>query len=119
MSFAENKIPYRVTIYPSEDDDGSFNPNGRHSRIYLRLNNQTKETILRKKNDRTCPTFESGEKQSFELDFIQDINEKPKKLTIGYVNSDITATKWKIDKVYFTNILFIKILIFFFKDCFT
>lgn len=41
----------------------------------------------------------SGNKQTFELDLIQNNNEQPKKLTIGYVNSDITARKWKLEKV--------------------
>ncbi len=96
ISFSENQIHYRVTIYPSNDDDGDFYPVS-NTRIFLRLNNQRKETNL---TDQTCPTFSAGEEQAFELDLMQINHDKPTKLTIGYVNSDITATKWKLDKVY-------------------
>ena len=93
-----------MTIYPSNDDDGDFYP-ARDSRIFFRLNNQRKKTNL---TDRLCPTFSAGEKQTFQIDLIQNNNEKPKTLTIGYVNSDITATKWKLQKVLFEYFLFIE-----------
>jgi hypothetical protein len=35
------------------------------------------------------------------MDLIQDTNEQPTKLTIGYYNSNITAGKWKLQKVLF------------------
>jgi hypothetical protein len=67
-----------------------------NSRIYLRLNDQPKEINLTN-SDQSCPKFESGVKQSFEFNVTQ--NEQPKKLTIGYVNSSNSATKWKLEKV--------------------
>ncbi len=97
LLFQGNSIRYRVTIYPSKDDDGDFYP-VQNSRIFLRLNNQRKKTNL---TDQTCPAFTAGEEQTFELNLIQNNHEKPKTLTIGYVNSDITATKWKLEKVFF------------------
>jgi len=96
--FIGNKIHYRVTIYPSNDDDGEFNPT-LNSRIFLRLNNHSKELNLIQKSNQLCPTFESGVKQTFELDLIQSNDEQLKKLTIGYVNSQNTARKWKLEKV--------------------
>jgi hypothetical protein len=35
------------------------------------------------------------------MDLIQDTNEQPTKLTIGYYNSNINAGKWKLQKVLF------------------
>ncbi|CAF3790952.1 unnamed protein product [Rotaria sordida] len=99
----ENKIRYRVIIYPSHDNDGEFKAI-QDSQIFLRLNNQTKEINIIDKTDQSCPTFDSGEKQEFELDLIQDINEQPEKLTIGYINSDDTAKQWKLEKIILINI---------------
>jgi hypothetical protein len=96
LSSSGNSVRYRVTIYPSNDQDGVFYP-VRNSRIFIRLNKQKKETNL---TDRTCPEFAAGVKQTFQIDLKQNENEKPKKLTIGYVNSDITASKWKLEKVF-------------------
>lgn len=104
--FAENKVHYRVTIYPSNDEDGEFN-SSHNSRIFLRFNNHPKEIYLTKKTNQLCPTFESGVEQKFDLDFIQNNNEKPNKLTIGYVNSELTARKWKLEKVGFCFFIFI------------
>ena len=95
---SENKTRYRVTIYPSHDESGEFNP-VEGSRIFLRLNSQTKETNLLNNNDQSCPFFDPNEEQTFELDLIENPNVKPKKLTIGYVNSDPTASTWEIEKV--------------------
>jgi hypothetical protein len=108
----QNKVHYRVIIHPSNDIDGEFNASN-DSRIFLRVNNQTKDSYLYKKDTKLCPTFESGENQSFEIDLKQNINEKPTKLTVGYYNTDIAAGKWKIQKVY----LFIRIFIEMFFCC--
>ncbi|CAF3621989.1 unnamed protein product [Rotaria sp. Silwood1] len=99
----ENKIRYRVIIYSSHYDDGEFNPN-RDSQMYLRLNNQIKETNIIDKTKQLCPSFDSNEKQEFELDLIQDINEQPEKLTIGYINSDPSAKTWKLEKIVLINV---------------
>ncbi|CAF2961367.1 unnamed protein product [Rotaria sp. Silwood2] len=101
----ENKTRYRVIIYPSDNDDGEFNPI-QDSQMFLRLNDQTKETNIIDKTDQLhpCPAFDSGEKQEFELDLIQDINEQPKKLTIGYINSHSTAKTWKLEKIVLINV---------------
>ena len=91
----DKSIRYRVTIYPSNEADGNFDPD-RDSRIFLSVDQQSHEIDLPRK---PCPTFHAGEKQTFELDLIQNNEEKPKKLTIGYVNQNRRASKWKIDKV--------------------
>jgi hypothetical protein len=99
----QNKVHYRIIIHPSKDIDGEFNASN-DSRIFLRINNQTKDSFLYKKNTKHCPTFESGENQSFEIDLRQNINEQPNKLTIGYYNTDIAAGKWKLQKVIDWNV---------------
>lgn len=96
----KNKIHYRIIIYPSKDSDGEFNALN-DSRIFLRLNNQIKDSFLHKKDTRYCPSFESGESQTFEIDLRQNANEQPNKLTFGYYNTDITAGKWTIQKVFY------------------
>ena len=96
----QNKVHYRIIIYPSNEPDGEFNASN-ESRIFLRINNQTKDSVLYKKDSKYCPTFESGESQSFEIDLRQNINEQPMKLTVGYYNTDITAGKWKLQKVIY------------------
>jgi hypothetical protein len=63
------------------------------------LNNQTKDTFIENDGKKSCPSFESGEHQTFKIDLIQNTNEKPTSLTIGYINSDIAAGKWKLQKV--------------------
>ncbi|CAF0716915.1 unnamed protein product [Adineta steineri] len=98
----ENKIRYRVTIYPSHDDDGEFNP-ARSSRIFLRLNNHPEENDIQKRTDHLCPTFVSGVDQPFELDLVQNADEQIKTLTIGYVNSEIQAKTWKLEKIVLYN----------------
>ena len=45
----QNKIHYRVTIYPSKDHDGEFSSLN-DSRIFLRLNDHTKDSYIYKKN---------------------------------------------------------------------
>ena len=67
--------------------------------MFVRLNNHTEETNLQNNDDQLCPPFNSGVDQTFELDLIENPNVKPKKLTIGYVNSDPTAELWEIEKV--------------------
>ncbi|CAF4689781.1 unnamed protein product, partial [Rotaria sp. Silwood2] len=98
----KNKVRYRINIYPSKDDDGEFNasPDGQ---IFIRLNSQTKNSFIVKKDTKDCPSFESGENQSFDIDLIQNENEQPTNLTIGYYNSNITAGKWKLDKIVLLN----------------
>ncbi|CAF3632135.1 unnamed protein product [Rotaria sordida] len=98
----KNKIHYRISIFPSKDDDGEFFPSN-DSQIFIRLNNQTKNSFILEKNTKNCPSFESGENQSFDIDLIQNINEQPTHLTIGYYNSNITAGKWKLDKIVLIN----------------
>ena len=97
-SYEKNKTHYRIIIYSSKDHDGKFMAL-LDSRIFIRLNNQTKSSRLVEENTGRCPSFESGENQTFEIDLVQDANEQPTKLTVGYHNSHITAGKWKIDKV--------------------
>ena len=95
----QNKVHYRIIIYPSNDIDGEFNASD-DTRMFLRINDQAKNSYLYKKNTKLCPTFESGENQSFEIGLRQNANEKPTKLTVGYYNTDIAAGKWKLQKVY-------------------
>jgi len=92
-------------IYPSKENDGEFNA-ASDSRIFLRLNNQTKDSFLYKKDTRYCPSFEPGENQTFEIDLRQNTNEKPTTLTIGYYNRDIAAGRWKIEKVFINRFFF-------------
>ncbi|CAF3453440.1 unnamed protein product [Rotaria socialis] len=99
----EIKNRYRVTIYPSHGNDGRFNPNP-NSRIFLCLNSQTREMNIKNEIDQLCPEFDSGVKKVFEVDLIQNINEKPERLTIGYANSDPTAKTWNIEKIVLLNI---------------
>lgn len=101
----KNKIHYRIIIYPSKDTDGEFNA-ASDSRIFLRLNNQTKDSFLYKKDTKYCPSFDPGENQTFEIDLRQNTNEQPTKLTIGYYNTDITAGRWKLEKVFINSFLF-------------
>jgi hypothetical protein len=112
----KNKIPYRITIYPSVDDHGEFNALN-NSRIFVRLNNQTKDSFIYKKESKYCPSFESGENQTFEINLGDNTNDKPMKLAIGYYNSDIAAGKWKLQKVEFC-IQNISKANFFLLDCF-
>lgn len=100
MPVSDNKTRYRVTICPSHDDDGEFNPT-EESCIFLRLNNHTEETYLIDKKNKPYPVFDSGKQRTFELDLIKDIDEQPEKITIGYISSDPTARSWKLDKVLF------------------
>lgn len=95
----KHKVRYRVNIYTSKTDDGEFNASS-DSQIFMRLNNQTKKSFILNKITKMCPSFDPDENQSFEVDLMQNSNEKPTKLTIGYYNSDIAAGKWKLDKVY-------------------
>ncbi|UJR29948.1 hypothetical protein I4U23_017495 [Adineta vaga] len=99
---SERPIRFRVIIYPSETDDGEFNPT-QHSRIFLRLNNHKKEVNLTRRSDQLCPTFESGVEQTFEVNFNQEKDEPVKTLTIGYVNTESQAKTWKIDKIVLIN----------------
>lgn len=94
----KNKVHYRITIYPSDDNDGEFTASN-DSKIYLRLNDQTKNSYVFIKGTKKCPSFESGDNQTFQMDLTQNPNEKPSKLTIGYYNSDIASGKWKLNKV--------------------
>ncbi len=102
-----NQTHYRIIIYPSEDMDGEFNASN-DSRIFLRLNNQTKDAFLYKKGTKFCPSFEAGENQTFEIVLRQNNNEQPMKLTMGYYNTDITAGKWKLQKVFSDLVFFIE-----------
>ena len=97
-----NKVHYRVIIYPAKETDGEFDASNT-SRIYLRLNNQAKDSILYRKGTRTCPSFQSGIEQTFEMNLRQNENEKPTKLTFGYYNNDISAGKWKLQKIVLIN----------------
>lgn len=99
--FLERKIRYCVTIYPSHEKEGNFNPN-ESSQIYLFLNNHTKQTYLLNQSDKSCPKFEAGVEKEFNIDLVQHINEKPKTLKIGYINSNPEAEKWKLKKVNFS-----------------
>jgi hypothetical protein len=77
------------------------------------LNNQIKNSFIRKKDSKYCPSFEPGEEQTFEIKLGGDSKEKPMKLTIGYQNSDIAAGKWKLQKVRFLFEIFTKQKLFF------
>ncbi|CAF3277422.1 unnamed protein product [Rotaria socialis] len=99
----KNQKRYRISIYPSKSEDGEFNASN-DSQIFIRLNNQKKNSLILNKNKKDCPSFEPGENKSFEVDLIQSSNEQPTKLTIGYYNSDIAAGKWKLDKIVLANI---------------
>ncbi|CAF0845811.1 unnamed protein product [Adineta steineri] len=96
------KTHYRIIIYPSKSIDGEFNALN-DSRIFVRLNNQKRDSFLYKDDTKSCPSFQAGENQTFELNFDQNITEQPTKLTIGYYNSDINARKWKIHKIVLIN----------------
>lgn len=98
-----NTVHYRVIIHPAKETDGDFDASN-NSRIYLRLNNQTKDTVLYKKGTKICPSFLSGIEQTFEVNLRQNENEKPTKLTFGYSNTDISAGKWKLQKIILINI---------------
>ncbi|CAF1063460.1 unnamed protein product [Adineta ricciae] len=98
----EIQVSYRVTIHPSKDPDGNFIPAPR-SRMFVRLNDHKKETILTTDHDQLCPTFEAGIQQTFVVDLNQEQDESVKKLTIGYVNTDSDAEQWKIEKIVLTN----------------
>lgn len=104
----KNKVHYRIIIYSSDDSDGEFNALN-DTKIFIRLNNQFKSSYLYKQNTRYCPSFQSGDNQTFEIDLRQNINEQPDQLTIGYYNTDIAAGKWKLEKVIlFSSKLFIE-----------
>ncbi|CAF3685342.1 unnamed protein product [Rotaria sp. Silwood1] len=98
----KTKVHYRINIYPSKDDDGEFLPS-MDSQIFIRLNNQKKKSFLIENDTKDCPAFEPGENQSFDIDLIQNENEQPTHLNIGYYNPNITAGKWKLDKIVLTN----------------
>ena len=91
-----------MTIYPSANEDGAFVP-AKDSQIFLRVNEQSKETTLIRNTDQSCPSFRAGVKQTFDIDLKNNFNEHPQKLTIGYVNSNAQATKWKLQKVSFSH----------------
>ena len=97
-----NQVHYRITIYPSNETNGEFDALD-DSRIFLRLNNQSKNSTLYRKGSKSCPSFQPGIQQTFEMNLRQNPNEKPTKLTIGYYNTDISAGKWKLQKVILVN----------------
>ncbi|CAF0986911.1 unnamed protein product [Adineta ricciae] len=98
-----DSVRYRVMIYPSKETDGEFDA-VEDTQMYIRLNNQTKDSFIYQKGTKMCPSFESGESQTFDMDLIHNLHEQPRKLTIGYYNSGITARKWKIHKIVLINI---------------
>lgn len=97
-----NKVHYRVIVYPAKETDGEFDASNT-SRIYLRLNNQTKDSVLYRKGTKSCPSFQPGIEQTFEMNLRQNENEKPTKLTFGYYNTDVSAGKWKVQKIVLIN----------------
>ncbi|UJR16504.1 hypothetical protein I4U23_003406 [Adineta vaga] len=97
-----NSVCYRVIIYPSKETDGEFDALN-DSQMFIRLNNQPKVSFIYEKGTQSCPSFDSGKNQTFEINSMQNTNEQPMKLTIGYYNSNITARKWKLQKIVLIN----------------
>lgn len=91
-------IPYQLVVYASKSGDGEFNALG-DSRIFVRFNMQDKDFELVDLHTKSCPSFESGEVKTFDIDMDIAENKNLSSLTVGYTNSDITAIKWQIEKV--------------------
>lgn len=87
-------IEYHLEIFPSDQPEGAMKIS-KETRISLRINDHRDEYSLHQ----LTPEFQSGEKQRFAMKFRLNPNEKPKKVTMGYVNDHRDAEEWHLDKV--------------------
>jgi len=92
---------HRISIYSSNETDGEFLPSS-STRFFLKINENQREILLfnQEENSSTDFSFRQGQMKTFDVNLPVEHVEK---FRFGYLNSHITATRWKIEKIILSN----------------